>query len=120
MEMVNCAASPAARATPRELLQQHRLVERARVGAAVFDRVLEAEEAQLAEAGEDLARELARPFPLGGVRPELLLHHRPHRAPEGVVLLLVQPEARVHQRPFTVLTVTDPPRIRAALAVTAP
>src|SRR5690606_4054092 len=76
--------------------QEHRLVQRARIRAPVRLRVLETEEAELAETEEEVAGELALRLPLARERPQLLLHHRADRPAEGLVLLLVEPVAAQH------------------------
>ncbi len=60
-----------ARADPRELLDEHRLVQVVAALAAELGRVLQAEQALRSELREDLVREPARVLPLLRVRGEL-------------------------------------------------
>ena len=107
------AADPgrhAARAAARHLLGEDRVVHVVAALAAVLLRVLEPEEAELAHAREQLARELPRLLPLGRVRADLLLDERAERLAQRLVLL---GEGRDQSR-------LDAPSLRAPVAASGP
>ena len=76
-----------ARAAAAELLAEHRVVEVAAAAAAVLDRVLQPEQAELGHALEDLVREPLRRLPLGRMRPQLLGDEPPDLRAQRLVLL---------------------------------
>jgi hypothetical protein len=80
-------ADAAAGPRPRELLDPDRVVDVGAALAAELLRVLEAEEAELAAALIELARELARCLPLVDVRSDLLADEAPDRLAQLLVLL---------------------------------
>jgi hypothetical protein len=84
----------AAAARARELLDPDRVVDVVAALAAVLGLVLEPEEAELAAAVVELARELARLLPLIDVRGDLLADE----APDGLAQLLVLLGERRQQR----------------------
>ena len=77
----------AAGAGARELLDPDGVVDVVAALAAVLARVLEPEEAELAAAGKQLARELPRLLPLLDVRGDLLGDELAHRFAQLLVLL---------------------------------
>ena len=64
------------RPAPGQLLAEHGVVEVIAAAPAVLARVLEAEQTELAHAGEHLVREPAGPLPVACVGPKLLGHER--------------------------------------------
>src|SRR6185295_15711762 len=95
-ELGGQAGGDAPGAAAAQLLEEDGLEEEAGVAAAPDLRVLQAQEAQLAEAEVELAGELAGLLPRAGVRAQLLVHDGPDRAAERLVLFAVQPEAVEH------------------------
>jgi hypothetical protein len=93
---VETGGDPARAARARELFDPDRVVDARAALAAVFLGELEAEEPELAAAGEQLAGKLARVLPLVDVGGNLVADETPHRLPQLLVLL----GERGHQRAF--------------------
>ena len=76
-----------ARAAARQLLGEDRVVQVVAALAAVLLGVLQAEEADPRQLGEDLVGEPARLLPLGGVRAQLVGDEAPDRLAQRLVLV---------------------------------
>jgi hypothetical protein len=77
----------AAEGRAAELFGEHHRAERVHVAAAVFGRIADAEEAELAHAAQHLARDVALLLPLRAVRLDLLLDEAADLRAQLLVLL---------------------------------
>ena len=75
-----------ARAAPTELLEEHRFIDDAGIGAAEFLVVFEAQQVQRGKALEQFAGELPLLFPLVDVRTDLLVDELADRPAKLFVL----------------------------------